>query len=228
MTHRIQIPTRGYLPQDPYIPSHLKIASSRHRQISKAKTVAGSTLLLIGLIAFATCLASVQKTNDIYNNSLSLNSNQKNETLGVSIDYNISNSYDKQPTIEGRIVVVRGENVEFTVISTERINKTYTFLGKTVNCTVASQDPKDIRQVISTTVNGAYSFSLPANGDYEVIIQNSGSQLATVNFELKIIATYTAILIIGMAILLAAALPGTVLIVKGLKGKKVTVPMPLN
>ncbi len=177
MKRYIPIHTQGWLPQDPYIPSHLKIASNRHRRISKAKIVTGSTLLLIGLIAISMALMAMQRTSEIFDNSLVIDANERNSPIYVGGTYGTESSYDKPPTHEGKIIV-NGGTVEFTVISTEQITKTFYNNGKMVNCTVGSNDPKDSHQIINTTIEGTYTFSIPANGDYEFVIQNSGDQPA--------------------------------------------------
>jgi hypothetical protein len=219
MKCRIPITTQGWLPQDPYIPSHLKIASNRNRRISKAKIVTGSTLLLIGLIAFSMALMAMQYTSEICDKSLVINANERNSPMYIGGTYGTDSSYDKPPTQEGKITV-NGGPVEFTVISTEQITKTFYNNGNLVNCTVGSPDPNDRHQVINTTIEGTYTFSIPANGDYEYIFQNSGSQQATVDFNLKTTWTFMILPIIGLGILLVTALPGTALIVSGRKGKK--------
>ncbi|XHH08135.1 MAG: emp24/gp25L/p24 family protein [Candidatus Bathyarchaeia archaeon] len=221
MKHRIPIATQGWLPQDPYIPSHLKIVSNKHRWISKAKIVTGSTLLLIGLIAFSMALMAMQRTNEIYDKSLVINANERNSPMYLGGGYGTASSYDKPPTQEGKITV-NGGSVEFTVISTEQITKTFYNNGRLVNCTVNSPDPNDRHQIISTTVEGSYTFSIPANGYYEFIFQNLGSQQATVDFNLKTTWTFMIPLIIGLGILLVTALPGTLLLVSGRKSKKAT------
>ena len=205
MKCRIHITTQGWLPQDPYIPSHLKITTNTHRQISKPKIVAGSTLLLIGLIAFTAFFASMTThTLLTWDETHVLNPGEQNRALWPGI-YHTANSYDKQPTHDGKITV-NGGTVEFTV-----------------------QDSKDSGQIISTAIDDTYSFSIPASGDYDFVIQNVGSQKASVNLELKTMATYVMVpLMIGSVALLVTALPGTVLIVKGLRGKKAPLMMPLN
>ena len=220
MKHHIQIPTRGWLPQDPYIPSHLKINLNKTRQRSKVKTAVGSALLLFGLVAIVISLATVQKTNEIFNDSFSLNSNQKDTPFEASYNSHTSSLYITQPVLQGRIVV-NGENVEFTVISKEQQTKTVVFNGKTINYTGVSQDPKYSHQVISTTVDNTYSFNLPRNGSYQFTFQNPSSQQATVDFHLKATWTNTGMLIPGSIALLCTALPGTALIVIGRRGKKV-------
>lgn len=202
MKCRIHITTQGWLPQDPYIPSHLKIPSNRNRQISKAKIVAGSTLLLIGLIAFTASFAVMTTHNLLtWDETRVLNPGEQNRALWPGI-YNTAN-YDKQPTHEGKITV-NGGTVEFTV-----------------------QDSKDSRQIISTTIDDTYSFSIPASGDYDFVVQNVGRQKASVNLELETTATYVVTpLMIGLVALLVTALPGTALIISARKGKKSTM-MPL-
>jgi hypothetical protein len=195
MKCRIHITTQGWLPQDPYIPSHLKISSNKHRQISKAKIVAGSTLLLIGLIAFSMFLLATEQTSGTTDYTYTVNPGVKDSPFSVSGIHQTANSYDMQPTHDGKIIV-NGGTVEFTV-----------------------QDPKDSHQIISTTIDDTYSFSIPATGDYEFVFHNIGSQKASVTFEYKTTATYLIPLIIGSVALLVTALPGTVLIVKGLKAK---------
>jgi hypothetical protein len=196
MKCRIHIATQGWLPQDPYIPSHLKTASNKHRQISKVKIVAGSTLLLIGLLAFTASFA-LMTTHTLltWDETRVLNPGEQNRALWPSI-YNTANC-DKQPTHDGKIIV-NGGTVEFTV-----------------------QDSKDSRQIISTTIDDTYSFSIPANEDYNFVIQNVGSQKASVNLELETMAPFVVVpLMIGSVALLVTALPGTVLIISGRKGKK--------
>jgi hypothetical protein len=204
MKRYIPIHTQGWLPQDPYIPSHLKITTNTHWQISKAKIIAGSTLLLIGLIAFAMFLGATEQTFGTTDYTYDLNPGVKDSPFLVSGTYHIANSYDKQPTHDGKIIV-NGGTVEFTV-----------------------QDSKDSHQIISTTIDDTYTFNIPATGDYEFVFHNVGSQQARVTFEYKTTATYVIPLIIGSVALLVTALPGTVLIVKGLKGKKAAMMMPLN
>ena len=204
MKCHIHITTQGWLPQDPYIPSHLKIASNKHRQIIKAKIIAGSTLLIIGLIAFSMFLLATEQTFGATDYTYTLNPGVKDSPFFVSSAYNTANSYDWQPTHEGKIIV-NGGAVEFTV-----------------------QDPKDSHQIISATIDGSYSFSIPATEDYKFVFHNVGSQQARVALEYETNATYMVPLMIGSVALLVTALPGTVLIVKGLKGKKAPMMMPLN
>ena len=204
MKCRIHITTQGWLPQDPYIPSHLKIAFNNHRQISKAKIAAGSTLLLIGLIAFSMFLLAMEQTSGATDYTYNLNPGVKDSPFFVSGTHHTANSYDSQPVHDGKIIV-NGGTVELTV-----------------------QDSKDSRQIISTTIDDTYSFSIPANEDYEFVFQNVGSQKADVTLEYKTTATYVIPLIIGSVALLVTALPGTVLIVKGLKGKRQLASMLLK
>lgn len=228
MKCHIHILTQGWLPQDPYIPSHLKIASNRHRQISKAKTVAGSTLLLIGLIALLISTLAVQQTREIHSDSYVLASNQKSGEVSTSGGHFSLDPFYNMHSFEGQIIV-EGENVEFKVVSREPTVITNDVNGRKTNCTVYMRDSAT-HEVLSTTVDGTYAFNLPANGDYayEYIIQNTGSQQATVNFQLKETQTAISRLIPGATALLVAALPGTVLIISGRKGKKVTALMPLT
>jgi hypothetical protein len=220
MNHHIHILTQGWLPQEPYIPSHLKIASNRHSRKSKAKIVTGSTLLLIGLIAFSMALMVMQRNSEIFDKSLVINANERNSPLFAGGTYGTASSYDKPPTNEGKIIV-NGGTVEFTVISTEQITKTYYTNGQLINCTVGSPDPNDSHQIINTTIEeGTYTFSIPANGDYEFIIQNSGDQPAMVSFNLTTTWTFLIVPIIGLGILLVTAIPGTLLIVSGRKSIK--------
>lgn len=227
MKHHIQIPTRGWLPQDPYIPSHLKINLNRPRQRSKVKTAVGSALLLFGLVAIVISLATVQKTNEIFNDSFSLNSDQKDTPFEASYNSHVSSPYITQPVLQGRILV-NGENVGFTVTSQEQQTRSIVANGKTLEYTVVSQDPEDSHQVMSTTVDDAYSFNLPTNVPYKFTFENPSSQQATVEFHLKATWTDTSILIPGSIALLSTALPGAALIMTGLRGKKVPAQMPLN
>ena len=219
MKCHIHITTQGWLPQDPYIPSHLKIASNRHSQKSKAKIVIGSTLLLIGLIAISMALMAMQQTSEILDKPLVINANERNSPMYISGTYDTDSSYDKPPTQDGKITV-NGGPVDFTVIRTESITKTFYNNGKMVHSTLSSNDPNDSHQIINTTIEGAYTFSIPPNGEYEFIIKNSGDQPAIVDFNLKVTWTFMIVPIIGLGILLVTALPGTVLIVSGRKGKK--------
>ena len=192
MKLHIHIKTQGWLPQDPYIPSHLKIASNKHRQISKAKIIAGSTLLLIGLIAFTTFFAAMETIPLLtWDETRVLNPGEQNVPFrGSGIHIANYDKYDKQPTHDGKIIV-NGGTVELTV-----------------------QDSKDSRQIISTTIDDTYSFSIPASEDYVLFIQNVGSQKASVNLQLKTMAIYVMVpLMIGSVALLVTALPGTVLII---------------
>ncbi len=141
--------------------------------------------------------------------------------------YGTESSYDKPPTQEGKITV-NGGPVEFTIISTEQITKTFFNNGRLVNCTVNSPDPNDRHQIINTTIEGTYTFRIPANGDYEYIFQNSGSQQATVDFNLTVTWTFMIPLIIGLGILLVTALPGTILIVSGRRNKKAIAQTPFK
>ncbi|MFA5572498.1 MAG: hypothetical protein WC046_06095 [Candidatus Bathyarchaeia archaeon] len=118
--------------------------------------------------------------------------------------YNTANSYDWQPTHEGKIIV-NGGPVEFTV-----------------------QDPKDRHQIINMTINSSYSFSVPATEDYKFVFHNVGSQQARVTLKYETNVTCMVPLIIGSVALLVTTLPGTVLIVKGLKGKKQLASIPLK
>ncbi len=229
MKRYIPIHTQGWIPQDPYIPRHLKIASNRHRQISKAKTVAGSTLLLIGLIALVISIAAVQQSRQIWSQSYVLNPDQKSDQSFTSGGHYTLDPFYNNHSFEGQIIV-EGENVKFKVISEDQKGVTWEHNGKKVNCTVNSNDPQDIHQVISTTVDGSYKFNLPANGDYSYgyVLQNNGSQQARVTFQLNDTQTAIGMLIPGAIALLATALPGTVLIISGRKGKKQLASMPLK
>jgi hypothetical protein len=219
MKCRIHLTTQGWLPQDPYIPSRLKIVSNRHNRTSKAKIVAGSTLLLISLIAISMALMSMQQTNEIFDKNLVINANERNSPMFVCGTYRTHSPCAKPPTHEGTFVVNHG-TVEFTVISTAQITKTYYHNGKNVTYTVGSNDPNDTHQVINATIKDTYNFSVPANGDYEFIIQNSGDQPVTVNFKLKTTCIYLMAPIVVLGILLGSALPGAVLITSGCKVKK--------
>jgi hypothetical protein len=190
-----------------------------NKRTSKAKIVAGSTLLLIGLLAISMALMTMQRTNEIFDKFLVINANERNSPMHVGGTYNTYSLCIKPPTNEGTFAV-DGGTVEFTVISTEQITKTYYLNGKNVTCTVASNDPNDSHQIINATIDDTYNFSVPATGDYEFIIQNSGDQPVTVNFKLKTTCTYLMVPLIGLGILLCSALPGTVLIIIGCNCKK--------
>ncbi len=228
MKRYIPILTQGWLPQDPYIPSHLKIVSNRHRRISKAKIVTGSTLLLIGLFALLVSIFAVQQSYGTFSDSYVLEPNQKSNEAWTSGGHFSLDPFYNNHSFEGQIIV-EGKNVEFKVISREPTVITYDFNGKKTNSTVYSRD-SDTHEVLSTTVDGSYTFNLPANGDYsyEYVLQNTGSQQAKVNFQLKETQTAISRLIPGAIALLVTALPGTVLIISGRKGKKVTALMPLT
>jgi hypothetical protein len=219
MKCHIHITTQGWLPQDPYIPSHLKIASNKHRQISKAKIIAGSTLLLIGLIVLLVSIAAAQQIREINSDSYILVSNQKSGEVYTGGGTFPLDPYNRH-YFEGQIIV-EGKNVEFTVISREPTVITHDFNGIKVNSTVYSRDSAT-HEVLSATVDGTYKFDLPAYGDYayEYALQNNGSQQAKVTFQLNEIQTAIGMLIPGVIALLVTALPGTVLIISGRKGKK--------
>jgi hypothetical protein len=227
MKLHIHITTQGWLPQDPYIPSHLKIGSNRHRRISKAKIVTGSTLLLIGLIALLVSIMAAQQIGEIYSDSYVLTPNQKSGEVSTSGGTFPINPYYNH-CFEGKIIV-EGKNVEFKIISKEPTVITHDVNGRKVNYTVYMRD-SPTHEVLSTTVDGTYKFNLPANGDYayEYVLQNTGSQQAKVTFQLNEIQTAIGMLIPGAIALLVTALPGTVLIISGRKGKKAPMMTPLN
>jgi hypothetical protein len=219
MKCRIPITTQGWLPQDPIIPSHLKIVSSRHRWIGKAKIVTGSTLLLIGLIALLVSIAAVQQIREIHSESCVLESNQKSivsSSGGIGFSQPYYNRY-----FEGQITV-EGKNVELKVVSRDPIVKTYDVNGTKGYSTVYMRDTPT-QEVPSTFVDGAYKFNLPAKGDYydyECALQNTGNQQAKVTFQINEIQTDIGKLIPGAIALIVTALLGTALIVSGRKGKK--------
>ncbi len=219
MKLHMHITTQGWLPQDPIIPSHLEIVSSRHRRISKAKIVTGSTLLLIGLIALLVSIMAAQQIREIHSESCVLESNQKS-IVGSSGGVSFSHPYYNR-CFEGQIIV-EGKNVELKVVSREPIVKTYDVNGTKGYSTVYMRDTPT-HEVPSTFVDGAYKFNLPANGDYydyECALQNTGSQQAKVTFQINEIQTDIGMLIPGAIVLLVTALIGTLLIVSGRKGKK--------
>jgi hypothetical protein len=222
MKLRFPITTQGWLPQDPIIPSHVKIVSNRHRQIGKAKIVTGSTLLLIGLIALLVSIMAVQQTQlirEIHNDSCVLEPNQRSVEAstggGYYPNYNIH-------SIEGQIIV-EGRNVELNIVSRDPIVKTIDVDGKKGYSIVYMRD-SPTHEVLSATVDGTYKFNLPANGEYnyECALQNNGSQQAKVTFQLNETQTDTDIgkLIPGVIVLLVTVLPGTVLIVSGRRSRK--------
>ncbi len=219
MKLHMHIRTQGWLPQDPYIPSHVKIVSSRHRWIGKAKIVTGSTLLLIGLIALLVSIMAVQQIREIHSESCVLESNEKS-LVGSSGGVSFSHPYYNR-CFEGRIIV-EGKNVELKVVSREPVVKTYDVDGTKGYSTVYSLD-SPTQEILGTFVDGAYKFNLPANGDYydyECNLQNNDSQQAKVTFQVNEIQTDIGKLIPGAIALLVTAIPGTVLIISGRKGKK--------
>jgi hypothetical protein len=228
MKRYIPIHTQGWLPQDPYIPSHIKIVSNRQRRIGKAKTVTGSTLLLIGLIALLVSIMAVQQTRGHFSDSYVLAPNQKSGEVVTAGGHHSVDPFYNMHSFGGQIIV-EGENVEFKVVSREPTVMTYDLNGRKINCTVYMRDSAT-HEVLSTTVDGTYKFNLPANGDYsyEYIIQNTGSQQARVSFQLQETQIAISRLIPGAITLLVTALPGTVLIISGRKGKKATALMPLT
>jgi hypothetical protein len=228
MKRYIPIHTQGWLPQDPYIPSRLKIVSNRHRRIGKAKTVAGSTLLLIGLIALSVSILAVQQTRAVHSDSYVLASNQKSSEVSTAGGHYSFDPFYNMHSFGGK-VIVEGENVEFKVVSREPTVMTYDLNGRKINCTVYMRDSAT-HEVLSTTVDGTYKFNLPANGDYayEYIVQNTGSQQARVRFQLQETQIAVSRLIPGAIALLVTALPGTILIVSGRKSRKATFQMPLK
>jgi hypothetical protein len=232
MKLRIPITTQGWLPQDPIIPSHLKIVSSRHRRIGKVKIVTGSTLLLIGLIALLVSIMAAQQIREIHNESCILESNQKS-IVSSSGSVAFSNPNNNR-FFEGQIIV-EGKNVELKVISREPIVKTYDDIdGKKGYSTAYSLD-SPTQEIPSTFIGGTYKFKLPANDlpsnetyYYECALQNNGSQQAKVTFQINEIQTDIGKLIPGAVALLVTATVGTLLIVSGRKGKKASVAIPLN
>lgn len=228
MKRYIPIITQGWLPQDPYIPSHLKIVSNRHRRIGKAKTVAGSTLLLIGLIALLVSIMAVQQSRGHFSDSYVLAPNQKSSEVSTSGGHHSSDPFYNMHSFGGQIIV-EGENVEFKVVSREPTVITCDVNGRKINCTVYMRDSVT-HDVLSATIDGTYKFNLPANGDYsyEYVIQNKGSQQARVSFQLQETQITISRLIFGAIALLVTALPGTILIVNGRKSRKATFQMPLK
>jgi hypothetical protein len=218
MKVHVVYPFRGWLPQEPYIPSHLRINSLKSRHKSKLKTTVGLALLLFGVGALLFSFATIQKTDEIVNSSFSLNSNQKDTPFFVSYNSNTQNPYASQPILAGE-VTINGENVAFTVQETKTVVCNEVFNGKTVKYSAVSQDPKDTCQVISTSVDDAYSFNLPINTYYQFEFENPNSQPASIVFTLKATWTDTCMLIPGLITMLFSALPGTTLIVIGLRGK---------
>ncbi|XHH07596.1 MAG: hypothetical protein ACFCUE_08400 [Candidatus Bathyarchaeia archaeon] len=221
-----QITTQGWLPQDPYVPSHLKIISSRHRWIGKAKIVTGSTLLLIGLIALLVSIMAVQQTQqirEIHNDSCVLEPNQRSVEASTGGGYY---PYYNIHSIEGQIIV-EGKNVELNIISREPIVNTYDVNG-TKGYSIVYMRDSPTHEVLSATVDGTYKFNLPANGEYnyECALQNAGSQQAKVTFQLNEIQTDIGKLTPGAITLLVTALPGTILIISGRKSRKATFEMP--
>ncbi len=228
MKIRIPITTQGWLPQDPYIPSHLKIVSNKHRWIGKAKTVAGSTLLLIGLIALLVSIMAVQQSRGHFSDSYVLAPNQKSSEVSTSGGHHSFDPFYNMHSFEGK-VIVEGENVEFKVVSREPTVMAFDVNGKKVNCTVYSRDSAT-HEVLSQTVDGTYKFNLPANGDYsyDYVLQNTGSQQVRVTFQLNETQIAVSRLIPGAIALLVTALPGTILIVSGRRNKKAIAQTPFK
>lgn len=218
------ITTQGWLPQDPIIPGHLKLVSSRHRWIGKAKIVTGSTLLLIGLIALLVSIMAVQQIREIHSESCVLESNQKS-LVGSSGGVPLSHPYNNR-FFEGQIIV-EGKNVELKVVSGEPIVKTIDVDGKKGYSDVIMRD-SPTQEILCTFVDGKYKFNLPVNDlpsnetyyYYECALQNNGSQQAKVTFQINEIQTDMGKLIPGAIALVVTTLAGTVLIISGRKGKK--------
>jgi hypothetical protein len=229
MKFHIHITTQGWLPQDPYIPSNLKVVSNKHRWVSKAQIVTGSTLLFIGLIAFMVLLASVPQNRSLTSYYYSLESNHEDRPFSVSYDTHGSGSLT-QPLLECEVVAKGDENVEFTVNRLEQKTVTSVINGKTVTRNVVARDPEVTNQVICTTVNGTYSFNLPVNVPYEFIFQNTNDQPVKVGFDVNLTWKNMGNLMLGLIVLLVTAIPGTLLIVRGhkSKSKKATFQIPLN
>ncbi len=219
------ITTQGWLPQNPYVPSHLKIVSSRHRWIGKAKIVTGSTLLLIGLIALLSSIAAVQQIREIHSESCVLESNQKSGELSTGGGTYPSDPYNNH-YFEAQITV-EGKNVTFKVVTKEPIVKTYDVNG-TKGYSIVYMRDSPTHELLSTRVDGECKLNLPVNGEYnyECTLQNNGGQQAKVTFQLNEIQTDIGKLIPGAIALLVTALPGTVLIVSGRKSRKATFQMP--
>jgi hypothetical protein len=221
MKSHTRVPARGWLPQEPYIPSHLKI-NFRTRQRSKVKATLGLVLLLFGVVALVLSVASVQKTNEIFNDSFSLSPNQTSSPYSVSYNSHSQSPFITQPVLCGE-VSIRGENVEFTVVNQEQQSMTLIHDGKEVECKVANQGPQASHQVIQTAVNQEYSFNLPINTPYKFAFQNpSGSESVFIEFALRATWTDTVVLIPGLIVLAATGIPGTTLLAVGLRGNPVT------
>jgi len=171
---------------------------------------------------------AVQQTRGNFSDSYVLAPNQKSSEVSTSGVHHSFDPFYNMHSFEGK-VIVEGENVEFKVVSREPTVITIDVWGKKANCTVYSRDSVT-HDVLSQTVDGTYKFNLPANGDYsyEYVIQNKGSQQARVSFQLQETQITISRLIPGAIALLVVALPGTVLIISGRKGKKVTALMPLT
>ena len=219
MKPHTRIPARGWLPQEPYIPSHLKINPIKTRQRSKVKATLGLVLLLFGVVALVLSLSSVQKTNEIFNDSFSLSPNQTSSPYSVSYNSHSQSPFITQPVLYGE-VSTQEENVEFIVVNQEQQTMTFIHDGKEVECTVVNQDPQARHQIIQTAVNQEYSFNLPINTPYEFTLQNpSSNQPVFIEFALRATWTNTAVLIPGLIALTATCIPGTTLLALGLRGK---------
>jgi CRISPR/Cas system endoribonuclease Cas6 (RAMP superfamily) len=150
------------------------------------KATLGLVLLLFGVVALVLSLSSVQKTNEILNDSFSLSPNQTSSPYSVSYNSHSQSPFIIQPVLYGE-VSTRGENVEFTIVNQEQQTR---------------------HQIIQTAVNQEYSFNLPINTPYEFTLQNpSSSQPVSIEFALKATWTDTAVLIPGLIALTATCIP---------------------
>lgn len=218
MKPHTRVPARGWLPQEPYIPRHLKINPTR-RQRSKAKATLGLVLLFFGVVAMVLSVASVQKADEIFHDSFCLSLNQTSSPYSVSYNSHSQSPFITQPVLCGE-VSIRGENVEFTVVNQEQKTMTLIHDGKEVECKVANQDPQASHKIIQTAVNQKYSFNLPINTFYKFTFQNpSSSQPVFIEFAVRATWTDMVILIPGLIVLTATCIPGTTLLALGLRGK---------
>jgi hypothetical protein len=169
---------------------------------------------------------AIQQTHEIHSDSYVLEPDQKSSEVGTSGGHFSYDPFYNMHSFEGQIIV-EGENVEFKVISREPTVITCDINGKKVNQTVYFWDSVT-HEVLSTTVDGTYAFNLPANGEYsyDYVVQNTGNQRASVNFQLNETQIAVSRLIPGAIALLVTAIPGALLIVSGRRSRKATFKMP--
>jgi hypothetical protein len=193
-------PIRGWLPQEPYIPSYLQTTNLvKTRRRSTVKMTVGLVLLLVGLGVIAASFASVSRTQAIFDDSFVLAPSQTASPYSAASYSGNGNPWATTPVFSGKIFI-QDQNIEFTTISTDE------------------QREKNV--VINTSVNQEYEFNIPINHEYSFTLRNpSSNHQSTVRFTLKQTWTDLSLLIPGSIALLATAIPGTTLLLIGLHGK---------